>query len=271
MSMLIYHIYIYIVARYNFYVPIYDTRRWIKQFKELMTKYVWVQIFENKGAVMGCSNPHPHCQIWACSFMPNEPKIKDQHLRDYHRKYGRPMLDDYVEREIRRNERVVINNPDWLVVVPYWATWPFETMLISKNRNKSLADLQQQQINNLSIVIKELTIKYDNLFHCSFPYSMGWHGKLYLIGFFSPNTRYDCDVFYFCLFTGAPTGPLIEQDSSHWTLHACYYPPLLRSATVRKFMVGFELLCQMQRDLTAEQAAERLRQMDGKRHYTDHL
>lgn len=142
-----------------------------------MTKYVWVQIFENKGAIMGCSNPHPHCQIWASSFMPNEPKIKDQHLIDYYRKYGRPLLDDYVEREIRRHERVVINNPDWLVVVPYWATWPFETMLISKNRNKSLADLQQQQINNLSIVIKELTIKYDNLFNCSFPYSMGWHGN----------------------------------------------------------------------------------------------
>lgn len=164
-----------------FMVSIYLFYRWIKQFKELMTKYVWVQIFENKGSIMGCSNPHPHCQIWACSFMPNEPKIKDQHLCDYYRKYGRPMLDDYVEREIRRNERVVINNPDWLVVVPYWATWPFETMLISKNRNKSLADLQQQQINNLSIVIKELTIKYDNLFNCSFPYSMGWHGRSFFL------------------------------------------------------------------------------------------
>lgn len=142
-----------------------------------MTKYVWVQIFENKGSVMGCSNPHPHCQIWACSFLPNEPAAKDKHLRAYYQKYGHAMLSDYVEREIEKSERIVIKNSDWLVVVPYWAAWPFETMIISRNDNKTLADLKQQQINTLSIVIKELTIKYDNLFKCSFPYSMGWHGE----------------------------------------------------------------------------------------------
>lgn len=151
--------------------------RWIKQFKELMTRYTWVQIFENKGASMGCSNPHPHCQIWASSFLPNDPKTKDQHLRTYYAKYGRALLDDYVAKELVRKERIVIENPDWLVVVPYWAAWPFETMLISRHQNRRIPDLTLQQINNLSIVIKELTTKYDNLFKCSFPYSMGWHGE----------------------------------------------------------------------------------------------
>jgi UDPglucose--hexose-1-phosphate uridylyltransferase len=139
----------------------------------------------------------------------------------------------------------VIENPDWLVVVPFWASWPFETMLISRNSNKRITDLTQVQINNLAIVIKELTTKYDNLFKCSFPYSMGFHG--------------------------APTGQLMVNNDSHWTLHAIYYPPLLRSASVRKFMVGYELLGQAQRDLTPEQAAERLRNVCGKIHYTDHI
>lgn len=209
-----------------------------------MEKYIWIQIFENKGKTMGCSNPHPHCQIWACSFLPSELSIKDKNLRQYYEKYGTPLLDDYVKRELKRKERVVIENPDWIVVVPYWAEWPYETMLISKNSNKRLSDLTLQQINNLSITIKELMIKYDNLFQCSFPYSMGWHG--------------------------APTGNFILNDDSHWTLHAIYYPPLLRSATIRKFMVGFEMLCQPQRDLTPEQAAEKLRNINGKRHYTEH-
>lgn len=142
-----------------------------------MMKYTWVQIFENKGSAMGCSNPHPHCQIWACSYMPTEPETKDKHLREYFAKHGTPMLDDYVAKELVKKERIVIENPDWLVVVPYWAAWPFETMLISRNKVKRICDLTQQEINNLAVVIKELTTKYDNLFKCSFPYSMGWHGK----------------------------------------------------------------------------------------------
>lgn len=215
---------------------------WINQFKDLMNKYTWVQIFENKGASMGCSNPHPHCQIWACSYMPTEPETKDKHLREYYAKHGTAMLDDYVARELVKKERIVIENKDWLVVVPYWAAWPFETMLLSRNKVKRICDLTQQEINNLAVVIKELTIKYDNLFKCSFPYSMGWHG--------------------------APTGSLIDDDVNPWTLHATYYPPLLRSATIRKFFVGFELMCQTQRDLTAEQAADRLRQTDGRTHYS---
>ncbi|XP_059612290.1 probable galactose-1-phosphate uridylyltransferase [Phlebotomus argentipes] len=215
---------------------------WREQFEELKQKYTWVQIFENKGAAMGCSNPHPHCQIWACSFLPSEPATKDKYLRQYFEKNGRPLLLDYVEKELLKRERIVIENRNWLVVVPFWASWPFETMIISRRDTKRFDELTQEQSEDLAIVIKELTTKYDNLFKCSFPYSMGWHG--------------------------APTGAMANDNSDHWTLHAIYYPPLLRSATVRKFMVGFELLCQAQRDLTAEQAAERLRELDGKRHYS---
>lgn len=163
----------------------------------------------------------------------------------------------------RKGNESVIENPDWLVVVPYWAAWPFETMLISRNNNKRIDDLSESQVNNLAAVIKELTTKYDNLFKCSFPYSMGWHGKK------NGNFVKDSNDFIQYYFTvGAPTGAMLSNDTSHWTLHALYYPPLLRSATVRKFMVGYELLAQTQRDLTAEQAAARLRQMDGKNHYS---
>lgn len=218
--------------------------RWIEEYKDLSRQYVWVQIFENKGASMGCSNPHPHCQIWSCSFLPSHPALKDKHLRAYHLQHKRPLLHDYVKDEIQRKERVVIENEDWLVVVPFWATWPFETMLIARDAaTKRISQLGDRQRKNLALVIKELTTKYDNLFNCSFPYSMGWHG--------------------------APT-PIGAEDDSYewWTLHAIYYPPLLRSASIRKFMVGFELLAQGQRDLTAEQAAERLRNLDGQKHYS---
>ncbi|XP_055707858.1 probable galactose-1-phosphate uridylyltransferase [Phlebotomus papatasi] len=215
---------------------------WKEQFAELKKKYTWVQIFENKGAAMGCSNPHPHCQIWSCSFLPTEPANKDKHLREYFEKHRRPLLLDYVNKELQKKERIVIENRNWLVVVPFWASWPFETMIIARKNTKRFDELSEEQSQDLAVVIKELTTKYDNLFKCSFPYSMGWHG--------------------------APTGSMINSNSDHWTLHAIYYPPLLRSATVRKFMVGFELLCQAQRDLTAEQAAERLRSLDGSKHYS---
>lgn len=219
-------------------------RRWMEEFTDLAKKYTWVQIFENKGAAMGCSNPHPHCQIWSCSFLPSVPALKDQNLREYFQIHKRPLLSDYATQEVVKRERIVIENEDWLVVVPFWASWPYETMLICRSPGtKRINQLTERQQKSLALVIKELTTKYDNLFNCSFPYSMGWHG--------------------------APT----PMDSSwdeyeHWTLHAIYYPPLLRSASVRKFMVGFELLAQGQRDLTAEQAAERLRDLDGHRHYS---
>lgn len=206
---------------------------WIKQMLDLGKKYTWVQIFENKGAVMGCSNPHPHCQIWASSFMPNEPKLKDTNQKDYFAKYGKPMLMDYVNKELEKKERLVVTNDDWVVVVPYWAVWPYETMVLPRRHVSRMTDLTETEKTSLADIIKRLTTKYDNLFECSFPYSMGWHG--------------------------APTGPCLQDDVQHWVFHGCYYPPLLRSATVKKFMVGYEMLAQAQRDLTAEQAAEKLR------------
>lgn len=206
---------------------------WIKQVLDLGKKYTWVQIFENKGAVMGCSNPHPHCQIWASSFMPNEPKLKDTNQKDYFAKYGKPMLMDYVNKELEKKERLVVTNDDWVVVVPYWAVWPYETMVLPRRHVSRMTDLTETEKTSLADIIKRLTTKYDNLFECSFPYSMGWHG--------------------------APTGPCLQDDVQHWVFHGCYYPPLLRSATVKKFMVGYEMLAQAQRDLTAEQAAEKLR------------
>lgn len=216
---------------------------WKHQFEELSSKYIWVQIFENKGAAMGCSNPFPHCQIWACSYLPSIPALKDLKLLEYYQKYKRPLLADYILQELERRERIIIENIDWLVVVPYWAAWPFETMIISRNNNKRLSDLTKEQRLNLARTMKELLIKYDNLFQCSFPYSMGFHG--------------------------APTGPKMSlQDDSHWTLHAIYYPPLLRSASIRKFMVGFELLGEVQRDLTPELAAKYLREANGQLHYS---
>ncbi|KAJ7395492.1 hypothetical protein BTVI_154803 [Pitangus sulphuratus] len=186
------------------------------------------KIFENKGAMMGCSNPHPHCQVWASSFLPNEARLEDRTQREHLRQHGVPMLLEYAEQEARRKERLVVENVDWLVVVPYWATWPYQTLLLPRRHVCRLQDLSEGERDSLASIMKRLLVKYDNLFEVSFPYSMGWHG--------------------------APTGPHLEEDCRHWQLHAHYYPPLLRSATVRKFMVGYEMLAQAQRDLTPEQA-----------------
>ncbi|XP_049807157.1 galactose-1-phosphate uridylyltransferase [Schistocerca nitens] len=207
---------------------------WIEQMNELGEKYAWVQVFENKGSIMGCSNPHPHCQIWASSFLPNEARIKDTHQRKYYEKFGKPLLLDYLKKELQKQVRVVIENSDWVVLVPYWAVWPFETMILPRTHIKQMTDLTQDEIESLASIMKRLTTRYDNLFQTSFPYSMGWHG--------------------------APTGPY-KGNGDHWLFHGIYYPPLLRSATVKKFMVGYEMLAQCQRDLTPEQAAERLRNL----------
>lgn len=209
--------------------------RWIMELDDLGKKYVWVQIFENKGAIMGCSNPHPHCQIWASSFMPNEPQLKDANQKKYFLEHGTPMLMDYVVRELEKKERLVLLNDHWVVVVPYWAVWPYETMVLPRRHVTRMTELSSTEKDSLADIIKRLTTIYDNLFNCSFPYSMGWHG--------------------------APTGPRLESDERHWVFHGCYYPPLLRSATVKKFMVGYEMLAQAQRDLTAEQAAQRLKSL----------
>ncbi|MCO6450037.1 MAG: UDP-glucose--hexose-1-phosphate uridylyltransferase [Caldilineales bacterium] len=207
---------------------------WAEQMLELGAAYRWVQIFENKGAVMGCSNPHPHGQIWAGSALPNEPAKEDRQQRAYFDEHGRPLLLDYVELEERLGERKVVENEHWLAVVPYWALWPFETLLLPRRHTLRLPDLTDPERDALADILKRLLTRYDNLFEVSFPYSMGWHG--------------------------APTGPEVEEQR-HWQLHAHFHPPLLRSATVKKFMVGYEMLAEPQRDLTAEQAAERLRDL----------
>ncbi|MDE2145168.1 MAG: UDP-glucose--hexose-1-phosphate uridylyltransferase [Burkholderiales bacterium] len=210
---------------------------WCEQTAELGASHRWVQVFENKGAMMGCSNPHPHGQVWATDFLPDEPATEDRHQRDYHAAHGRALLADLAGREAEAGERVVVQTAHWLAIVPYWATWPFETLLLPRFAVQQLPQLTPPQRADLALALKRLTSRYDNLFGCSFPYSMGWHGAPF----------------------DAPAAP-------HWQLHAHFYPPLLRSATVRKFMVGFEMLAQAQRDLTPEQAAERLRAVS-EQHY----
>lgn len=207
--------------------------KWIEELIELGKKYAWVQIFENRGQIMGCSNPHPHCQIWASSYIPNEPRIKDSYQREYFEKYKSPLLMDYCKRELEMKERVVLSNQNWIVVVPFWAVWPYETMILPLTHVRRMYDLNQSQKTDLAEIMKKLTVKYDNLFKVTFPYSMGWHG--------------------------APTGEKSGDPMEHWVFHGIYYPPLLRSATVKKFMVGYEMLAQSQRDLTPEKAAEVLR------------
>jgi len=203
---------------------------WAEQTVELGKRYRWVQIFENKGAIMGCSNPHPHGQIWGQNSLPNEPHKEDHQQRTYLAEHGAPLLVEYAKLEAAAGERIVVENQHWLAVVPFWAVWPFETLLLPRRHVYRLPDLTAQERNALAAILKRLLTKYDNLFKVSFPYSMGWHGA-----------------------------PFDGDDHLHWQLHAHLYPPLLRSATVKKFMVGYEMLGEAQRDLTAEQAAERLR------------
>lgn len=199
----------------------------------------WVQLFENKGALMGCSNPHPHCQAWATSWIPTLPARKLATQRAYFERHGRDLLGDYLERETREAERLVCANAHWTALVPYWAVWPFEVMLIPKRRAEDLAALDSDERDALADVLKRVNVRYENLFHTSFPYSMGWHGR-----------------------------PSDGASHPYCRLHAVYSPPLLRSATVRKFLVGFELTAEPQRDLTAEAAAARLREMP-ERHYLE--
>ena len=203
---------------------------WAEQTTELGQTYRWVQVFENKGAAMGASNPHPHGQIWAHHHLPNEIVKEDQHQRQYLAEHDSVLLVDYAALEAGQGERIVVENDDWLAVVPFWAMWPFECLLLPRRHVLRLPDLDPGERGSLADILKRLLTKYDNLFETSFPYSMGWHGA-----------------------------PLDAGDNAHWQLHAHFYPPLLRSATVRKFMVGYEMMAEAQRDLTAEQAAERLR------------
>lgn len=207
---------------------------WADQYAELSEQYLWVQIFENKGAMMGCSNPHPHGQIWASNALPQLPSKEEQQQQRYYQEHHHPLLLDYLSLELEKQERVIVENDYWVVVVPYWAVWPFETLLLPRFPVARLPQLNPDQRFALAQILKRLLVRYDNLFETSFPYSMGWHN--------APNNIH-------------------KTSAEHWQLHAHFYPPLLRSASVKKFMVGYEMLAEAQRDLTAEQAAERLRSL----------
>jgi UDPglucose--hexose-1-phosphate uridylyltransferase len=235
-------------------MPPADIRRvvdlWAEQTAELGQTYRWVQVFENKGAIMGCSNPHPHGQIWALDALPNEPAKEDEQQQQYYMQKERPLLLDYAALEIKQGERVVVQNNQWLAVVPYWAIWPFETLLLPRRHVRRLPDLDDTGREALADILKRLLTKYDNLFETSFPYSMGWHGAPF------PETSAGLNNDEQGL-----EPEKLRPSFAHWQLHAHIYPPLLRSATVKKFMVGYEMLAEAQRDLTAEQAAARLRDL----------
>jgi UDPglucose--hexose-1-phosphate uridylyltransferase len=211
---------------------------WIEEFLALGQKYKWVQIFENKGAIMGCSNPHPHGQIWASNQLPNEAIKEEAQQSKYFQENQWPLLLHYLDQELEKQTRIVDQNDHWVALVPYWAIWPYELLLVPRRHILRLPEITPEEKHTLAEISKTFLTRYDNLFQTTFPYSMGWHN--------APNR------------VGILEG---EEPDSHWQLHAHYYPPLLRSAIVKKFLVGYEMLAEAQRDITAEQAASTLREL----------
>ncbi|MFL9830275.1 UDP-glucose--hexose-1-phosphate uridylyltransferase [Flavobacterium sp. ST-87] len=207
---------------------------WQKEYTTLgSVDYInHVQIFENKGSVMGCSNPHPHGQIWAQSSLPTQVQKTQDSLKAYFDKNGTNLLQDYLQQELLKKERVVVENDHFAAIVPFWAIWPFETMIISKRHITKITDFTEDEVIAFAEVLKKLTTKYDNLFETSFPYSSGIHQ--------------------------APTD---GEEHPEWQFHMHFYPPLLRSASVKKFMVGYEMMGESQRDITPEKSAEMLRNL----------
>ena len=208
-------------------------RTWQQEYTDLgKIDYInYVQIFENKGSVMGCSNPHPHGQIWAQSSLPTQVEKTQNNLNNYFDQHQRTLLQDYIQEELQKDERVVIENDHFVALVPFWAIWPYETMIVSKRAVARITDFTPEEVHHFATILKQLTTKYDNLFETSFPYSSGIHQ--------------------------APT-----DGSAHpeWHFHMHFYPPLLRSATVKKFMVGYEMMGESQRDITPEKSAAMLRE-----------
>ena len=198
----------------------------------------YIQIFENKGDIMGCSNPHPHGQIWAQATVPVEPAKELLHQEKHYASTGRTMLADYLAFEIEKRERIVCENDDFVVVVPFWATWPFETLVLSRRVFGSIDAMTPQERDSFADIIRQITIRYDNIFETSFPYSAGIHQR-----------------------------PVNNGPHPEWHFHMHFYPPLLRSATVKKFLVGYEMLANPQRDITAESSADILRSQSAI-HYT---
>lgn len=207
---------------------------WIKECQELSKiEFInHIQIFENKGSVMGCSNPHPHGQVWAQESVPVEPAKKGQKLWDYFQEHGKSILEDYLSEELAAEERIIFKNGHFVVLVPFWAVWPYETMIIPKRKMAHITEISKDEKGAFAEAIQQLTIRYDNLFETSFPYSSGIH-----------------------------QAPFDGKQYPEWHWHMSFYPPLLRSATVKKFMVGYEMFGNPQRDLTPEQAAETLRSL----------
>jgi len=214
---------------------------WVEQYAEIGSlPYInYVQIFENRGKIMGCSNPHPHGQVWANQTIPNEPGKEQESQKAYMEKNHTCLLCDYLQLETQVGKRIVVENDHFAALVPFWAVWPFEVLLLAKQHTGDLAALEVAMRNGLADILKQLTTRYDNLFEVSFPYSMGFHQS-----------------------------PTDGEAHPEWHLHAHFYPPLLRSATVRKFMVGYEMLASPQRDITPEAAADKLRSLDAI-HYAD--
>lgn len=207
---------------------------WCKEYEEIAsdTSIKYIQIFENKGAIMGCSNPHPHGQIWAQNSLPVEIYKETLQQEKYFQEKGRSILSDYLQLELEQKERIVLENEHFVALVPFWATWPYETMIISKRHVQNILQLTTDERRAFAAIMKKLTAKYDNLFNISFPYSAGIH-----------------------------QAPVNDGDHPGWHMHMHFFPPLLRSATVKKFMVGYEMLANPQRDITAEWAAEKLRSL----------
>jgi len=207
---------------------------WRHQFADLGKHdfISYVQIFENRGAMMGASNPHPHCQIWGTSSLPNEPVKEQNSQRNYMQLHHQCLLCQYLQIEKSSGDRTIFENESFLVLVPFWAVWPFETLILPSQHVADLSELTTVQSRQLAEVLQKLASCYDRLFNAPFPYSMGFHQQ-----------------------------PTDGETHPEWHLHAHFFPPLLRSAAIRKFMVGFELLGTPQRDITPEIAAERLRQL----------
>jgi UDPglucose--hexose-1-phosphate uridylyltransferase len=218
-------------------------KTWISEYEDIrrIPRFNYVQIFENKGELMGCSNPHPHGQIWAQESIPMEPYKKHLNSFNYFSRNGRTLLSDYISLEIGLNERIVAENEHFITVVPFWAVWPFETMIIPKRAMARISDMREEEVSAFAEMYKCVTVKYDNLFETSFPYSAGIH-------------QAPCD----------------NDPHQPWHWHMLFYPPLLRSAQIKKFMVGYEMLANPQRDISAEASAERLRLLSSV-HYTNRV
>lgn len=214
---------------------------WTDEFKELRANewIKYIQIFENKGAIMGCSNPHPHGQIWAQNTLPVEIEKESIQQKKYYQLHGKTLLEEYLQRELEKDERIIHENDSFVVLVPYWAAWPYETMIVSKRPVQYISQFSGHEKKDLADALKILTVKYDNLFKTSFPYSAGIH-----------------------------QAPVNSGDFPEWHWHMHFYPPLLRSATVKKFMVGYEMMANPQRDITAELAANQLKELSTEHYKT---